>query len=201
MRIPCRIGRRLLNISRLIVRWPGLITLRRSAVEGDELDTQQIVARSNTSRHVEVVPTSVGNHRVHSPFSVTQTVLGNLEPLKACGASSCGIVYLGKVVLYRPCGGYISYLLLHDRESYHEAPPTFVARSNRMIGIVSTLLSTYDVSPPVQRSQCQSSIQSIHRSSHHAPTFAPAGMLITVLSVCLMSLLQAKAASLTFVIG
>lgn len=170
-------------------------------MEGDELDTQQIVARSNASRHVEVMPTSVRNHGVHSPFSVTQTVLCNLEPLKARGASSCGIVYLGKVVLYWPCSGYISYLLLHNRESYHNAPSTFVARSNRIIGIVSTLLPTYNVSPPVHRSQCTSSIQFVYRSSHHAPTFAPAGMLITVLSVCLMSLLQAKAASLTFVIG
>lgn len=71
-----------------------------------------------------------------------------------------------------------------------------------MIGIIGALLTANNVACSYgEVSVYVICIHDSHGLPHQAPTLAPAGILITVVSLCLMSLLQAKAESVTLVMG
>lgn len=66
-------------------------------MEGNNLNTHEILAWSNARRHGEVVPATICDQGVDRPLVAVQAVFGNLEPLEATRASRRGIVYLGEV--------------------------------------------------------------------------------------------------------
>ena len=73
------------------------LSLVLSAMESDELDPHEVIAGSHAVGHVEVMPSSVGNHGIDSPSAPIQTTFGNLEPLQTAGSCGGGVVNLGEV--------------------------------------------------------------------------------------------------------
>lgn len=67
-------------------------------MKSDKLNAHEIVSRCNALGHVEVLPPCILDHTIDTPLTVGvgKTVLSDLEPTKATGASACGIVDLGE---------------------------------------------------------------------------------------------------------
>lgn len=71
--------------------------LRAGIVQRNELGTHEVLARSDTGRHVEVGPAVVGDQVIDGPFAVAEAGFGDLEPLEPGGAGGGGVVDLGEV--------------------------------------------------------------------------------------------------------
>jgi len=56
----------------------------RGRVEGDDLDSHQVLAGGDALGHVEIVPAAVGDEGVDCPDAVVETGVGDLEPFLAC---------------------------------------------------------------------------------------------------------------------
>jgi hypothetical protein len=63
------------------------------------------------------MPTSIRNHSIHGPFSITQAISGDFKPLQTSGSSRGSIIHLGKIVLYRTYDVSISFCCLYDHNS------------------------------------------------------------------------------------
>lgn len=75
--------------------------LSTRAVQRDELNTHEIITWSNTSRKSEVVPASVRDHGVDSPFAICKTIVGDFEPLKPSRASRGSVTHFRQPVTNR----------------------------------------------------------------------------------------------------
>lgn len=95
-------------------------------VKSDELSSEKVMTGSKASGHVEVVPASLLNHRVDTPFPTVQTLLSNLEPTETRGTSARSVVNLGHV----------------------EQSRALVTGGDGVVGIVLTLSATNNVTPP-----------------------------------------------------
>lgn len=97
-----------------------------SRVESDEFSSEEVVARSEARRHLEVMPASLLDHGIDTPFSTVQTLLSNLKPAETRGTGACRVVDLGHV----------------------EHGGTLVAGGDRMVRVVLSLRAANDVTPP-----------------------------------------------------
>lgn len=97
-------------------------------MQGDKLNSHQVIARSNAGRHLKVLPAIVVDHAVDTPRSAAgvKSVFSDLEPSKPfCVGASC-VADLGKV---NHCW-------------------TLVTSGDGVVGIVSTLGTANNMSPP-----------------------------------------------------
>ena len=60
--------------------------LRPSTMQRNQLRAKQIVSRRHTTRHGEVMPPLIRNHRVDRPLPIAQAVVRDFEPLQAGSA-------------------------------------------------------------------------------------------------------------------
>ena len=83
--------------------------------------TEQVLARRNAVRDLDIPSTVVGNQLVNGPLAscLVETLLSDLEPLKASDAEAGGIIDLGTVQTVREYFGNATlavYLQIgHDR--------------------------------------------------------------------------------------
>lgn len=111
-------------------------------MQSDKLNAHEVLSRSDTSGHGEVVPSSIRNHSVDSPFAICQTIVGDFKPLQTCGSGRSGTIDFGKPVADRSFDALAIAL---------EAPEqllTLVALRDRIISIVRALRTANDVAPP-----------------------------------------------------
>lgn len=66
-------------------------------MQRNELGTHEVLARSDTGRHVEVGPAIVGDQVIDGPLAVAEAGFRDLEPLEPGGAGGGGVVDLGEV--------------------------------------------------------------------------------------------------------
>lgn len=99
-----------------------------SRMQSEKFNSHQVIARSDACRHVEVLPSLILYHAIHTPLPVVvrQTIFGDLEPSMPRRPSARSIVNLGEI----------------DRRR------SLMRGRNRMIGIVWSLRTANDVAPP-----------------------------------------------------
>jgi len=135
--------------------WAARTWVRVGIVEGNNLNTHEIVAWGNARRHCEVVPAAVCDQGVDGPLVAVQAILGHLEPLEAARAGRRGIADLGEVDNDRTwrwagagqllsVGGLLApiWVLL----------PTLVAGRDGVVGVVGSSCSANLMSPPSSNS-------------------------------------------------
>ena len=61
-------------------------------VQRDDFCAENVIPWLNTARYREVRISTVGNHVIHAPFAICETVGEDLEPFQAGGAGCAGVV-------------------------------------------------------------------------------------------------------------